>query len=159
MASEPLARSRSDDDGAFALDGLPPEDVPIRASHPGAGTSEVLRVRVRAREVIPGAILRLPERFDPERAAAEGGPGRQSGVSLTLRLRNDAVVITRLPSDGAAAQAGLARGDVILTIDGEDVLSVGQARGMLRGPAGTEVLVEVRRAGRDRVIPVTRESY
>ncbi len=157
-AGDPLAEARSDDAGAFALDGLPPGDIPVVASHPGAGTSEPLTVRVRAREVIPGAVLRLPDRFDAERAESAGG-GRRTGVQLVLGRRGGSTVIRRVPADGAAAAAGLARGDVITSIDDEAVTSPSQADVLLRGPAGTEVLVTVERRGQRSIIAVERESY
>jgi C-terminal processing protease CtpA/Prc len=48
---------------------------------------------------------------------------------------------------------------VVETIDGEPAGDAAEAEALLRGPVGTEVLIEVRRAGRTEIIPVDREAY
>jgi len=151
------AAVRTDAEGAFLLSGLTPGDASLTARHPGAGTSAPLAVRVRAREETPGAVLRLPSRFDPERAA-EGGD-RQTGVAITLRDRGATVRIATVRPDSAAARAGLRPRDVLLSADGYMVRSAAEGLSLLRGPVGTEVLVEVRRGRRTEVIAVQREAY
>jgi C-terminal processing protease CtpA/Prc len=106
-----------------------------------------------------GTVLRLPERFDPERAAAEGTGRRRTGVAIGLATRGGRTRIASVRPDSQAAIAGLRVGDVVETIDGEPAGDAAEAEALLRGPVGTEVLIEVRRAGRTEIIPVDREAY
>jgi carboxyl-terminal processing protease len=65
-------------------------------------------------------------------------------------LGPDCRLVVIAPLDGSPAQAaGLKPGDVIATVDGQslDGLSVGQATGLIRGQAGTQVTLHVERAG------------
>jgi len=82
------------------------------------------------------------------------------GLAVTIESGQLKVIS---PQDGSpAAQAGIRPGDVIFTIDNEPVydLTLGEAKQKLRGPAGSEVQLTLRR-GADKQIDLTlkREAY
>ncbi len=149
---------RTDARGGFSMHGLPPGDVSVVARHPAAGeTEQPERARVRAREETPGLRLRLAERFDA--SDVELGGGRRTGVAVAVRDAGDEVRIASVVPRSRAARGGLRPGDVMVSVDDEPALTAAHARAMLRGPAGTEAIVEVRRRGRTTRIPVEREAY
>ena len=72
------------------------------------------------------------------------------GVTLDTRYRNE-VVIREVNPRGAADEAGLERGDAILSIDGEDVGNLSDLRGILRHYSpGDEVEVQYLRDDREK---------
>ena len=149
------AAARTDARGYFRLEGAPPGEVSLVARHPAAGESDAETARVFAREETPGITLHLRERFDPTRA--ELGEGRSSGVAVTLTERDDSLVIARVTPGSTAAEAGLRRGDVLLTIDGAEVTDLEEARARLRGAPGVEAILELERGGQTLRVPVDRE--
>lgn len=66
------------------------------------------------------------------------------------------LVITTQPG-GPAARAGLAPGDVIESVDGVAALGLGETMGRLRGSAGTQVRLELRRDDGRRTVTLRRE--
>lgn len=161
-------RSRSDARGHFELRGLPPGEVTLRASHPQAGIAQASTTyRVRAGEVRPGAVIRLPEvvpddpvpagapeepnRKEPTAADDPGRPRLFSLPAVVLEYRNG-VFITSAGTDGGPLRSG----DTITAINDESVFSVAQARSMLRGPRGSRVRVRVRRGGRALTLRLRR---
>lgn len=82
-------------------------------------------------------------------------PTRQSyaGIGAEVREVEGRVYIMGLNPDGAAREAGFLPGDWIVEVDGEDVseLGVSDVVSLLRGVAGTEVGLGVRRAGSDDI--------
>ena len=82
------------------------------------------------------------------------------GMAVTIQSGQLQVIS---PQDGSpAARAGIRPGDVVFTIDNEPVydLTLGEAEQKLRGPAGSEVQLTLRR-GAEKPIDLTlkREAY
>ncbi len=151
---------RTDAAGTFVIAGLAPGETTLRARHPGAGASEPAAVRVRPREETPAPTLHLPERFDAERSATGEGATRQyNGVAVRLREARGRVLIAAVFPQTYAEGMGLRPRDVLLTVDGEAVSSAAQGQTLLRGPPGTEALVEVRRRRDTLLLAITREAY
>jgi C-terminal processing protease CtpA/Prc len=80
------------------------------------------------------------------------GPGEEprtelAGIGVSISPRGDALTVTGIAPGGGAAEAGLARGDVILRIDGRPVgeLGFGGSVDAIRGAEGTSVLLTLRR--------------
>lgn len=90
---------------------------------------------------------------DPLVMSIEAGDSPRARVAPGRFL----VVITTQPG-GPAARAGIAPGDVLETIDGETAVHLDKAMARLRGGAGTEVRLELRRAGQLQTVTLRREA-
>jgi carboxyl-terminal processing protease len=77
--------------------------------------------------------------------------GRYAGVGLDVALREGAPTVITPIADAPAQRAGIMAGDVVVAVDGAPVTAENFHRmvGRMRGPAGTNVLVAVNRAGQD----------
>ncbi|MCZ7678438.1 MAG: carboxypeptidase regulatory-like domain-containing protein [Sandaracinaceae bacterium] len=163
----PIARARvwvdegpsteTDARGEFVLRGLEAGTMIARASHPAAGEGESGTVRVLAGRETPGLVLRLSERFDPERAASL--PGRRRGVALTVTAARGAVRVQHVVPESRAAAAGLREGDVLETIDDVAPESAAHAARLLRGAPSVPAILGVRRGEERGVLVVERESW
>lgn len=163
----PVARARvfvdegpsteTDARGEFVLRGLSAGTMIARASHPAAGEGETGTVRVLAGRETPGLVVRLSERFDPERAAAL--PGRRRGVAVIVASARGAVRVQHVVAESRAARAGLREGDVLESIDDVAPESGAHATRLLRGAPGVPAIVAVRRGEERGVLVVERESW
>jgi len=122
-------------------------------------------------KLIGAAIAGMLSGLDPhssfiDEAAfrASQTPANDDAATLGLAVTIDSGQLKVIsPQDGSpAAQAGIRPGDVIFTIDKEPVydLTLGEAEQKLRGPAGSEVQLTLRR-GAEKPIDLTlkREAY
>jgi len=122
-------------------------------------------------KLIGAAIAGMLSGLDPhssfiDEAAfrASQTPANDDAVTLGLAVTIDSGQLKVIsPEDGSpAAQAGIRPGDVIFTIDKEPVydLTLSEAEQKLRGPAGGEVQLTLRR-GAEKPIDLTlkREAY
>jgi hypothetical protein len=80
----------------------------------------------------------------PKRAPPSG-PRRTRGSDFELSQRGSEVVFSEVLGGGAMERAGARAGDVLLSVDGEPVLSAAQGRGMLRDPPGNFANVRLAR--------------
>jgi carboxyl-terminal processing protease len=101
--------------------------------------------------------------IDPDRAAIfrEDVSGSFEGIGATVRMDEMGRLIIAEPFVGRpAAEAGILRGDIVLAVDDEPLqgLSLYEAIGLIRGPAGTTVVLKVFRDGVDEPfdVPVER---
>ena len=87
--------------------------------------------------------------------------GEYVGIGVTIDLVDDAIVIVQTFTDSPAERAGLLPGDVILSVDGQDLYgkTTLQASQLIRGPLGTTVTIKVRRPPKNDVVEfcLTRE--
>ena len=148
----------TDAQGEFLLRGVSPGTVWVSARHAAAGEAIANRpVTVRPQDTSPGAYVRLPERLDAETTTEE--ERTESGVAITLTTTDEEVRIATVDSESAAG-AHLQAGDVLLVVDGQPVASEAQARALLLGAAGVEVVVQVSRDGEpDRTFVLPRERF
>lgn len=149
---------RTDARGEFELRGVPPGSIWISARHPAAGEATGTRpVAVRPQEVSPSGYVKLPDRSDQELSAEE--TEMASGLAVTLETEDDGVRVQSVRAQSAASEM-LQAGDRILAIDGEPVESAEQARAMLEGAAGVEVVVRVQRGEElERTFVIARERF
>ena len=129
----------------------------VSASHPAAGESEPEAFRILAGRETPGAVLHLPERFDPERAEALAG--RRRGVALELGFGGGHARVRRVIEGSRAELVGLREGDVLLTIDGTEPASRREATRLLRGAPGVGAVLLVRRGEQEVLLHVQRETW
>lgn len=91
------------------------------------------------------------------KAYNEGMEGSFGGVGISFNMINDSVNVIEVIGGGPSERAGLMPGDRILTVNGEPVSGKGYSaekiRSMLRGPKGTHVDVEVKRASSSKPLP------
>lgn len=109
-----------------------------------------------AAEDTAGRIEGIGAFVSAERPAPSGARGSQcSVVSSDCRL----VVLSTLPGS-PAEQAGLEEGDVIVSVDGVDVVGMTfhEVTTRVRGPAGSEVALGVERGDRRLTLGVVREA-
>lgn len=85
--------------------------------------------------------------------------GQYGGIGAKIITRKDRIIVAE-PSEGyAAALAGLLAGDEILEVDGKDVVgfTADELQGLVKGQAGTEITLKVRRPGQEGTLDFTFE--
>jgi carboxyl-terminal processing protease len=116
------------------------------------------------RAAVEGMLKALGDRwssyYDPSEYASfeDALEGRYSGIGLWVRPSRDGVLVSSVQTESPAAEAGIAPGDLITTVDDwpASTSSVGDVVQRLRGPAGTTVTVGVVREGVASDVTVTR---
>ena len=85
--------------------------------------------------------------------------GQYTGIGVEVTNNADYPVVDTVFPDSPAAKSGLRPGDVIIKIDGQDVhgQNSDQTSNLIRGKAGTTVLITVDRGGEHLDLPVVRE--
>lgn len=89
---------------------------------------------------------------------AEDATGEFEGIGAFVDMSEDGKVeIVRTFEDGPAEQAGVLAGDLILEVDGVSVVgtTLYEAIGLIRGPAGSEVVLLIKRAEEDEPFEIT----
>jgi S1-C subfamily serine protease len=83
-------------------------------------------------------------------------------VAVTLGERGSGegleIVVVDVAPASEAERSGLAAGDVLTSVDGARPTRLADARPRLGGRAGTDVVVEIARAGRPESLRVPRET-
>jgi carboxyl-terminal processing protease len=132
------------------------------AAGAASGESRVARIEALLAALgDPSTRLLSPEAWSAFLAEVSGGPtvgvGLRELLDLDLGRDGRLVVITTVPG-GPAARAGLAPGDVLVSVDGQPAQTLGEAMARLRGPEGTEVQLGLRRGGEARTLALRREA-
>jgi carboxyl-terminal processing protease len=94
----------------------------------------------------PFSVLMEQRRYDE---LMESTHGKYEGLGMQIDLREDTVTIIA-PIEGTPAQrVGLQAGDRIIMIEGEstDGMTTEDAAKRMRGPAGTEIVITIKRTG------------
>ncbi len=84
-------------------------------------------------------------------ALMESTHGKYEGLGMVIDSRDDRIVIIS-PIEGAPAhRRGLRAGDIIWQIEGKDTegMKTSDASNLMRGPAGTSIKLQIKRAGID----------
>jgi carboxyl-terminal processing protease len=84
--------------------------------------------------------------------------GQYQGIGAELTTENSVITVVS-PLEGSPAQkAGLKTNDMILEVDGESILgiSVREAVNIIRGPAGSEVILNIQRGSENFELTITR---
>jgi hypothetical protein len=98
-------------------------------------------VEVTLGRVLPGQVAKL----------------ELSGIGAVLAPDGDALLVKKVIAGGGAAEAGLAPGDAIVTIDGRPVVEIGFAEStqLIMGPVGTPVRLGLRRPSSSALVDLT----
>jgi carboxyl-terminal processing protease len=105
---------------------------------------------------------RFSHYFDPEDLARfrQAIRGRFSGIGLSVSEVARGLRVGRVFADTPASRAGIEVGDVIVSVEGDSIAGEDSdiATARIRGPAGSEVTIEVLRpsSGRVRTLTLTR---
>lgn len=131
----------SDAKGEFAIEGLAPGTVSLYVSAEGHHSRIISGIPVGKGATAPQVVALRKTEADEE-------PGIDYvGIGAVLTARDDALALLQVMPGGGAAEAGLAPGDAIVTIDGTPVVQLGfpVAIGRIRGPENSRVVLGVRR--------------
>jgi carboxyl-terminal processing protease len=97
--------------------------------------------------------------MDPKSYAQmrERQEGRYYGLGVSIAVADGDITVVLIFEGSPAHQKGLRRGDVIARIEGESTRgwTTEQAVKRLKGPKGTTVGIEIRRAGYDALLPLS----
>jgi serine protease Do len=105
--------------------------------------------------VLPLALLGAAIGAEDDSAAAKQGwlgvysENLSEPVLIALDLEHG-VVVTQVSEDSPAEDAGLARGDVIVSVDGQDVEDAGGLRRIVRKRPDKSVTITIARRGKKR---------
>lgn len=97
--------------------------------------------------------------FTPKETEAfeESINGEFSGVGMEVSMKDGFLTVVAPLKNSPAEQAGMLAGDVIVSINNEEVfdLTLEQAVEKIRGPKGTEVVLSVAREGETDLVAIT----
>ncbi len=100
-----------------------------------------------------------PEEWQKDVSASMGNA---TGIGVYVVMNSDgSILVTRVMDDSPASRAGMKDGDIIVTIDGQNVKAIGyeKAVNLVMGEKGTVVSFEILRGKETWEIDVTRGSY
>lgn len=152
--TQPSSLRQSDAQGRFELLGVPVGRATVSAYAAGAGRGS------REVEVTAGDVTRDVE-IHLAGAPSDAELPALANVAVTLGERGALealeVVIVDVAPSSEAERAGVQRGDVLLAIDGEPARNMSEARRRLGGRDGSDVVLELERAGGGLSLRVRRE--
>ncbi len=121
--------------------------------------------------LVEGAINGMLESLDDPNTAYLSPADQESaeqqmsqefqGIGAEVQSSEDGSVMIVAPFEGSpAAEAGLRPRDIILTADGTDLtgMDIAEAAALVRGPAGTDVTLEIQRGEEIFEVVITRAS-
>ncbi|MBN1960817.1 MAG: PDZ domain-containing protein [Deltaproteobacteria bacterium] len=90
----------------------------------------------------------------------DGFPGDFTGVGLEINIATDGPRVVKVINGGAAANAGMQSGDLIVAVDDDDMLNknLGDVVMKLRGKPKSQVAVTVERKGRRIIFVMQRQQ-
>ncbi len=158
VGATPQGIAVTDAHGHFSLREQPEGTVTLEAYAPDFGRARQGGVKiVSGRTTVDVTIALTPDSGDE-------GPTRESGasgnVAVTLGETGAPVdvAIVSVAEGSEAERAGLAAGDVLVSVDGAAVHSIAEARGKLAGAITDDAVVTVRRGDQPVTLRVTREA-
>ena len=146
--------TRSDEGGAYVLEGAPAGPFSVRVSRDGYMNKVIAGLTTRG-----GVTTQQDIQLRP---LVDGGPRDEfAGIGAVLGPSGGGVTISTVFPGGGAAQAGLHPGDRFKRIDGVDAsgMPLADCVQRLRGPDGSVVSVQVDRGGQIVDVNVVRHAY
>lgn len=152
----PSGLVETDASGRFELRGIRPGKISVSAYAAGLGRGSAPDVQITQGETTPGLVITL------EGASAPAALGALANVAITLGERDregyTEVVVVAVAEGSEAERAGLLAGDVLWSVDARLVEEMADARRRLGGSDGSDVIIEVERAGEPLSMRVRREA-
>ncbi len=152
----PRGTAVSDSEGRFTLSGVRPGVHRVEAIAAVVGRGSVSGVRVEARRTTEDVELTLKGAASDDDSLASGG------LAVTLGERGSGsaleIVVVQVAEGSEAERAGLREGDLLLAVDGAAASDMRDARARLSGAPGSDVVVEISRAGETLRLRVAREA-
>jgi len=116
-------------------------------------------------QLLEAAIRGMLDELDPHsqwldtrdfESVTESATGRYAGIGVVVGASDGELLIREIMGDTPAARGGLASGDRIIAIDGEftDSERIPAAIERLRGPAGSTVVLSIRRGSAGQLLEV-----
>lgn len=111
-------------------------------------------------ELISSAINGMLSDLDPHSSylpakafskMQERTKGEFGGLGIEITMQDGYVLVVSPIDDTPAARAGIKSGDLIVMIEGQDVLglSISEAVALMRGPVGSDLVITIRRGNED----------
>jgi hypothetical protein len=148
----------SDGDGHFVLSGVHPGMTTISAVSSVSGRGNVHGVDVSSGHTTRGLRIQLTGHAE----LAESDAIAEGSVAVTVGERGTApdtqVVVVSVAEASEAERAGVQPGDVLSALDGVRPNSMADARAKLAGRPGSDLVLEVVRAGESLKFRVLREA-
>jgi len=87
-------------------------------------------------------------------------PATFTGIGVSIKPEKEGLMIVHVFNKSPAARAGLKDGDLIVKANGHSLkgVPINKAVGLIKGPPGTVVRLEVLRGGHARELSITRET-
>lgn len=146
----------TDAHGHFELRGLEPGRQTLSAYAAGVGRGSLDDVSITSGERTEGLEIRL------QQTHGESEPAAVANVAVTLGERiagsEREVVIVNVAAGSEAERAGVRRGDVLWSVDDDVVADMADARALLGGSDGSDVILELERDGETAFVRVRREA-
>ncbi|MBV9947073.1 MAG: carboxypeptidase regulatory-like domain-containing protein, partial [Myxococcales bacterium] len=152
----PEAGAITDARGRFSVHELPEGVLVLEAYAPEVGRGRAGGVAVVAGRTTSGVRIVLARARDDDGRA--GGAGPAGGVAITLGEAGGEVVVVSVAPESEAERAGLAAGDVIVSVDGAAAGTMRETRERLGGSLSDDVVLRVRRSDGERTLRVRREA-
>ena len=136
-------------DGRFRIDGVATGRRSLRVSAKGFVTQIASGIDVNRGDNTRDVVLK------------RGAAGRNftfGGIGAVLGQTSDGIIIRQTMDGKPAAASGLQAGDIVRTVDGQDIAQkrLDRVIEMLRGEEGASVRVEVERNGTRMMVDITR---
>ena len=111
---------------------------------------------------VSGAVSSLQDPYSlflPPKEAEDFGNelrGSLEGIGAEIALKNEQLIVVAPISDSPAIKAGVKAGDYIIKVDSEDTrgMTLEQAVGKIRGPAGTKVTLTIFHKGQTKPVEI-----
>lgn len=135
---------RTQADGRFELAGLGPGAHAVFTSAEGHHARITSGIELRSSDDVAELEIELTPLGESERAGLE-----LAGIGASLEPTDTVLLVRQVFPGGGAAEAGITEGDAIETIDGVPITDLGfqGAIGRIRGPAGSTLVLGLRRRG------------
>ncbi|HEU0164435.1 MAG TPA: PDZ domain-containing protein, partial [Thermomicrobiales bacterium] len=140
--------STNEFDDLDAVAGILEDDYYYRPTDPTEAATWTTSLEQQA---INGMLSSLDDQYTrylnpPDaRSASNQLAGTYQGVGISVGTSNDTVIVTAVTAGGPAAKAGILKGDVVVSVDGRNVYPGDDVAGMIQGPAGSQVKIEIER--------------